>query len=211
MIISIVNSKGGSGKSTISTNLAAVFAAEGKEVLLIDADPEQHTSINWVADRPEGLPKIHAVNLPARNLVIEANTLQNKWGVIIIDGGARIAEHSHAAVAVADWLIIPCRPSKADMDATAQFLNVVRADMVRRPSLKGGLLLSMLQEGTAIAEAARKQIAEWDFPAFESVIHHRVAFVEALWSGMSAGEYQPKGAAADDIRNFYREFQEVTK
>lgn len=57
MIIAVVNQKGGCGKTTIATNLAACFAGEGREVLLVDADPEQRSAMNWCADRPEHLPK----------------------------------------------------------------------------------------------------------------------------------------------------------
>jgi chromosome partitioning protein len=207
MIIAVVNQKGGCGKSTIATNLAAMFAAEGREVLLVDADPEQHSAMNWCADRPEHLPKVHSSSLPARNLRKDADSIRQKWEIVIIDGGARVTEHAHAAVAAADWLIIPVKPSKVDLDATAQFLDVVQSDMAKREDLSGGLLLNQLQEGTAVGNAAREQLKEWDFPVFKSVLHSYVAFSEAAWQGQAVTEYQPKSKAASDIETFFKELK----
>ena len=57
MILATTNQKGGTGKSLIATNVAACFARDGFDVLLIDADP-QHTALDWKADRPEALPPV---------------------------------------------------------------------------------------------------------------------------------------------------------
>jgi chromosome partitioning protein len=211
MIISVVNQKGGCGKSTIATNLATLYAREGREVLLVDADPEQHSAMNWCADRSEALPKIHSSSLPARNLRKEADAIRRKWEIVIIDGGARVTEHAHAAVAAADWLVIPVRPSKVDLDATAQFLDIVQTDMQRRDDLNGGLLINQIQEGTAIGNAAKQQIAEWDFPLFKNVLHSYVAFNEALWQGQSVVEYQPQSKAAADMNAFFKELKRAMK
>jgi len=217
MIIAVVNQKGGCGKSIIATNLAANFAAmfaakgEDKDVLLVDADPEQHSAMNWCADRPGHLPKVHASALPARNLRKDADALRKKWEVVVIDGGARVTEHAHAAVAAADWLVIPVKPSKVDLDATAQFLDVVQTDMAKRDNLSGGLLLNQLQEGTAIGNAAREQIGDWDFPVFKTALHSYVAFSEAAWQGQSVSEYQPKGKAAADMDAFFKELKRAMR
>lgn len=211
MIIAVVNQKGGCGKTTIATNLAAMFAAEGIEVLLVDADPEQRSAMNWCADRPERLPKIHSSSLPARNLRKDADAIRQKWETVIIDGGARVTEHAHAAVAAADWLIIPVKPSKVDLDATAQFLDVVQSDMAKRDDLSGGLLLNQLQEGTAVGSAAREQLEGWDFPVFKSTLHSYVAFSEAVWQGQSVVEYQPKSKAASDMERFFKELKRVMR
>jgi len=211
MIIAVVNQKGGCGKTTIATNIAALFAAEGREVLLVDADPDQHSAMNWCADRSAELPKVHSSALPARNLRKDADAIRRKWEIVVIDGGARVTEHAHAAVAAADWLVIPVKPSKIDLDATSQFLDVVQADMAKRDNLSGGLLLNQFQEGTSISHAAKTQIAEWGFPIFESVLHSYVAFSEAVWQGQSVAEYQPKSKAAADISRFFDELKEATK
>lgn len=211
MIISVVNQKGGCGKTTIATNLAALFAAEGREVLLVDADPEQHSAMNWCADRPDNVPKVSASNLPARNLRKDADTLREKWEVVVIDGGARVTEHAHVAVAVADWLVIPVKPSKVDLDATAQFLDIVQMDMAKRDDLSGGLVLNQVQEGTSIGSAARHQLSEWDFPIFDSILHSYVAFAEAVWQGQSVHEYAPKSKAARDFARFFNELKGAIK
>lgn len=211
MIIAVVNQKGGCGKTTIATNLAALFAAEGREVLLVDADPEQRSSMNWCADRPEHLPRIHSSSLPARNLRRDADSLRRKWEVVVIDGGARVTEHAHAAVAAADWLVIPVKPSKVDLDATAQFLDVVLTDMARRDDLSGGLLLNQVQHGTSVSQAARGQLGEWDFPVFDKCLHSYVAFSEALWQGQAVTEYEPNGKAAADVEAFFKEMKRAMK
>ena len=56
MIIAVVSQKGGTGKTTVATNLAACYAAQGCEVMLVDADP-QHSTLDWKADRPPTLPR----------------------------------------------------------------------------------------------------------------------------------------------------------
>lgn len=211
MIIAVVNQKGGCGKTTIATNIAAMYASEGREVLLVDADPDQHSAMNWCADRSEDLPKIHSSALPARNLRKDADAIRRKWEIVVIDGGARVTEHAHAAVAAADWLIIPVKPSKVDLDATAQFLDVVQADMAKRDDLSGGLLLNQFQAGTSISSAARSQLAEWEFPIFNSVLHSYVAFSEAVWQGQSVVEYQPKSKAAADVSRFFKELKKATR
>lgn len=124
MIITVVNQKGGTGKSTIATNLAACFAGDGKEVLLIDADP-QRTALDWRADRPDDKPQIQTVGLPVRNLHQEVAPFRRKYEIIVIDGGGRVTATARAAVTVADFVIIPTLASKPDVLSTQDFFKQV--------------------------------------------------------------------------------------
>lgn len=209
MIIAVGNQKGGVGKSLIATNLATMFSNDGKEVMLVDSDPMQHTSLNWLADRPENLLPIHGAYLPASNLLREAETLRKKYQIVIVDAGARLGEHVSAAVQISDMLVIPCRPSKSDLDSTALFIDHVKESMSLRPGLRGGILLNQVQENTTIAAVTRKQLETWDFPIFDNVLGHRVSFAEAMWNGQGVTEYAPKSAAAGDMFAFYHELQGV--
>ncbi len=170
MIISVVNQKGGTGKTTVATNLAACFAGDGSEVLVIDADPQQ-SSLDWRADRPEDQPPVQAVGLPARNLHQEIEPFRRKYDVILIDGGGRITATARAAVMAADFVIIPLLPSKPDILSTQDFFQEVIEEASTLKEIKGAVLLNQVQTGTLINRAAHEQLADLRYPLFETVLH----------------------------------------
>lgn len=211
-IIAVANQKGGCGKTTIATNLAVMFASEAYDVLLIDADPEQLSSMDWCGDRSEvgNIPFIQSQALPAKNLRQNAKQLRDKYEVIIIDGGARIADHAHAAVAVADFVIVPVKCSGSDVKSTRKFLEVVADDMERRDGLKVGLLFNDINPRTILAQQTIKEVNQWDqFVVFDSMLGHYVAFEEAVSMGTGVTEHAPKDTAAIQFTAFYQELKEA--
>lgn len=208
-VISVVNQKGGTGKTTISVNLAACFASEGIDVLLVDADA-QHSAMDWKADRSEELPNIHALHLPEKNLHREVQNLKQKYSLVIIDGGGRVTATARAAVASADFIIIPTLPSKLDMLSTEEFIDTV-IDEVKavKPGIAGGIILNQLQKGTAIGSMAMKHLEDLGYPLFDTALHLYVAYREAAASGKSVIEYDLKSKAAREITAFFKELKEV--
>lgn len=213
-VIAVANQKGGAGKSTIATNLAVVFAGDKKKVLLIDADTQQNTSLRWHADRAQYEEKVAAIDvcgLTARNLLPSTQSFRKQYDIIVIDGGARITAEAHAAVGAADYLIVPVKAVKADVDSTATFLEVVAQSMEIRSDLKAGILINEVNERTLLAKSMLEELESFAelFGIFEQKIGSYQAFRDAISSGLGVVELGERSSekAANQMRAFYQELK----
>lgn len=116
--ILVVNPKGGAGKTTIATNLAAYLAGKRQRVVVKDMD-RQRSSARWLARRPRGFPEVRGALPDTDQKVIDDYAPQ--W--LVIDAAAG----SHGAaladlVRQADAVLVPVAPSTFDFEATADFL-----------------------------------------------------------------------------------------
>jgi chromosome partitioning protein len=208
MVIAICNQKGGTGKSTIAVHLAVCFATAGKRTLLIDTDP-QHSALAWKADRPDTLPRVQVIGLPAPNLHKEIDAFKADYEVIVIDGGGRITATARAACAVADFILIPTRPSKPDIVSTNEFLHTVIEDSRAMRPVTGGILITQMQAGTVVGKAALEEIHKLGYPVFETIVYTRVVYQEAMAAGMSVVEYDGNSKAAQETRALFDEVREA--
>lgn len=154
--ILVANSKGGCGKTTLTTSLAGYFARSGRRTTLVDCDP-QASAIAWCALRPAHLPRVHALasNDPAHGLnagwmLRVPPTTQ----VMLIDTPAGLRAHEFERFARhADALVIPIVPSPIDLRATLAFFDMVRKlQEVRSGRLRIALVASRLRERTRAAK-----------------------------------------------------------
>jgi chromosome partitioning protein len=207
-IIVVVNQKGGTGKTTVATNLATLFAAQKTEVLLVDADPQQ-SALEWQHDRPTHLPQVSVVGLPAPNLHREIPRLQAKYPVILIDGGGRVTATARATVAVADFLLVPTLASLPDARSTQRFFQEVVEEVAAiKGRISGAILLSMVKTGTVFNVSGQGSIKDLGYPVLETTLSHRITYQEAFAQGMSVGEYDPRSKAAEEVHALFRELQE---
>jgi chromosome partitioning protein len=207
-IIAVVNQKGGTGKTTVATNLAALFAHEKTEVLLVDADP-QGSALEWQRDRPAHLPQVSVIGLPAPNLHREIPRLQAKYPVILIDGGGRVTATARATVAVADFLLVPTMASIPDARSTQHFFQEVVEEVAAITGrVSGAILFTMVKTGTVFNISGQGSIKDLGYPVLDTTLSHRITYQEAIAQGMSVVEYDPRGKAAEEVQALFRELQE---
>jgi chromosome partitioning protein len=160
--ILVASSKGGAGKSTLSTNLAAQAAVEGKRTVLLDAD-RQHSATRWCEKRAGHPAAVLPVDATARNW---ARHLPEDAQVVVIDAAAgAMGEDLEALVERADAVLVPVLPSLIDLEATVPFLNsLAKLPRIKKGKLKVGIVGNRLRPWTSSSQQAVEQLKTWPYP-----------------------------------------------
>ncbi|WP_027061104.1 ParA family partition ATPase [Mesorhizobium loti] len=205
MIVTLLNQKGGVGKTTLALHLAGQWARTGKRITLIDADP-QGSALDWSQQRAlEGLPRLFGVVGLARDtLHREAPELARGADHIVIDGPPRVAALMRSALLAADLALVPVQPSPFDGWASAEMLALIREARIYRPQLVARFVLNRCAR-TVIARETAETLADHDPPVLAATIGQRVAFADAAQSGRLVFETDKDSPASREIAAFAAE------
>jgi chromosome partitioning protein len=206
-VVSIVNQKGGAGKTTIAINLAAALAETGARVLLTDADP-QGTATDWSAMRDEA-PPFMVVALPEPILHRDVPRLAADYDFVVIDGPPRNYEVTRSAIAAADLVLIPVQPSGADFWASRETVKLAKEARSFKETQKSVFVVSRKKGQTALGRDIREALASFEIPLLKTDIPDRIAYAEAITNGKTIIESQPKGPGAKDFRALLDEIREL--
>ena len=184
--ILVASSKGGAGKSTVATNLAAYFALDGKATAILDAD-KQKSSTHWCEKRAamdtavlplDGTRRTWDKHLPEgiQRLVVDA------------PAGA-MAEDLESVLAIADAVVVPVLPSTIDLEASVPFLNSLAAHpRVKKGKLPVGIVGNRLKPWTSNSQQALDQLKAWPYPLVAQ-LRDTQAYVLLAGLGKSVFDY----------------------
>ncbi|OYY49426.1 MAG: cobyrinic acid a,c-diamide synthase [Methylophilaceae bacterium 17-44-8] len=185
--ILVANAKGGSGKTTLATNLAGYLATQSNHVLLADLDRQQ-SSTQWLHRRPADAPIIHTSQHKPSHAI--------EW--VVTDSPAGLRDEKLAeAVKEADLVIVPIQPSAFDIGAAADFLEVLMTEKaIRKNKTFVALVGSRVNSRTNAAMGLATFMNESGFPVLAYLRNSQV-YTTAAEQGLSIFDMRPSVVAQD--------------
>ena len=202
-VIVVASSKGGAGKSTISTNWTAYFALQGKRTALIDAD-RQKSSTHWCEKR---------AHLDSAVLPVDGSKkgwkkhLPSQTEVVIVDAAAGdMADDLEEFLEIASLVLVPVLPSTIDLEATVPFLDSLAASArVKKGKLPVALVGNRLKPWTGASQQAMEQIKAWPYPVV-AALRDTQAYVLMVALGKSLFDYH-----SEQVRNHQADWAPLFK
>ena len=186
----IANPKGGSGKTTLSTNLAGYFASLGGHVVLSDLDRQQ-SATEWLQRRPAALPTIHHHQPRTQALPLGAD-----W--VISDSPAGFKQDKLSdAVKQADCILVPVQPSAFDMGATRHFLELLATEKAVRKSKTAVALVGIRVNSRSNASASLASFMQASNLPVLTYLRNAQIYASAAELGMSVFDMRPSLVAQD--------------
>lgn len=199
MIVVVGGTKGGTGKSTVATNLAVALSQAGRDVLLVDADG-QETASDFTNMRNRARPDgagYTCVSLTGRALVSEVRRLAPKYRDTVIDTAGSDTAAQRAALTVCDVYLVPLAPRSFDIWALSNVVELVEEARAMNPGFRACAFLNRADaqggDNEAAAEIVRGQSALELLPV---QLGNRKTYAKAATSGLGVSELRPRDEKA---------------
>lgn len=182
-VLAVLNQKGGSGKTTLSTNLSVALQKAGSSVVLVDADP-QGSARDW--NEANGGEVIAVVGLDRETIAKDLKAITANYDWIVIDGAPQIAKLAAAAVKAADIVLIPVQPSPYDIWACADLVDLIKARQEVTDGMpKAAFVISRAIKNTRLAGDVAQALQDYGLPVFQSLTSQRVVYPTTAAQGQT--------------------------
>lgn len=187
--ILVANPKGGSGKTTLSTNIAGYLAATGKHVALLDLDRQKSADL-WLAQRDSSLPIIWSIQ--------GEHGKTGQADVLVIDSPAGLhGKNLDHAVKLVQKIVVPIAPSLFDIQASHDFLRELSAEKAaRKGRVQIGVVGMRMAPRTRAAATLEQFLAQLDLPVL-GYLREAQVYVNAAFEGKSIFDIAPHMAEQD--------------
>ncbi len=206
LTIAVLNQKGGSGKTTISTNLAHALKLDGYKVLSVDSDP-QGSLRDW--NEANEAEILSVVGLDRETLPKDLPAISGGYDFVVIDGAPQIAKMSAAAVKAASLVLIPVQPSPYDIWACADLVDIIAVRQeITDGSPKAYFVISRAIKNTKLGGEIKTALEEYNLPVLHSLTTQRVAYPSTASEGLTVFK-NPGSEAAKEIQKIKKEVLEI--
>ncbi|MBU1059861.1 MAG: AAA family ATPase [Proteobacteria bacterium] len=210
-IVLIGGEKGGTGKTTLATNIAAMLALQGKDVLLLDTD-RQGTASFWatVREETEIEPRIACVQKFGKGLASQVRDLAERYDEIIIDAGGRDSIELRYSLGVCDRAYIPVQPFQFDIWTIRQMDDLVAMAQTVNENLEAFIVLNRVSANPAVREdrETRDFFSAEDFQhlsLLDAVLRDRITFRKSGRDGLSVVELKQDKKAVREMTQLFAE------
>ena len=205
-VIAILNPKGGSGKTTLATNLSRALHDSGKKVLLVDTDP-QGSARDWHAVNGDNPLPLVALDRP--NTLKTVDSMAGAYDCLVIDGAAKLESMLAAAIKVSDLVLVPVQPSPYDIWATSDLVEVIQARqeiMEGRP--QAAFVITRKIRGTRLGSDVRSALDEYELPVLATETVQRQVYPRSAAAGKTVFD-ESDGKAREEIEGMAREITDL--
>ena len=207
-IICVAQQKGGAGKTTLVSNLAIAFLAEGKSVALFDTDPQGSLG-KWLDIREAILGenvKLRFATATAYGISRAIRSVSGEADVILVDTPPKADSDVRWVLRESDLMLVPVTASQADVWATHDILDL--ADRAGKPT---HIVMNRTRAGTRVGEDVAKSVAGLGAKQLKSSLANRVIYAEALGRGLGVIEAKRSSPAANEVRALANEVSAILK
>ena len=196
LTMSVISQKGGAGKSTLAIHLATEASAQGLRSLLIDLDPQGNAS-KWGDRRGDRSPDVSAEHPAKLDAVLAAARIEG-YGIVIFDTAPHADQTALRAARASDLVLIPCRPATFDLEAIQATLDL--CTLAKKQSV---VVVNAAPTRSRVVDEATRAVLGHGGQVSDVIVRQRVAFQHCMIDGRTAGEFEPGGAAAQEITDLY--------
>ncbi len=208
-VISILNQKGGSGKTTIAINLARAYQLQGYSVLLIDSD-KQGSSRDWQSADPNN--PLPLLVLDQVSIDRDIKKVVNQYDYIIIDGSPQATEIATATIKASDFILVPMQASPFDLWASNNLIELIEQGRAVNQKLKAGIVLTRLVKNTKIGAEVGQVINDFGLPVLTSNIGQRTCYPFSASLGKTVFDTErPSSEPVKEINSLANEINELMK
>ena len=211
IVIVLVNSKGGVGKTTTAINLSESYRLAGYKVLLVDCDPNQGSATRWRLEAERNENEAVSVVKAESGLARLITDVRSAYEVVVVDGPANLDNANSALIAVADLVLIPIQSSQLDLWACESVIRWIE----ERQDLTGGLpearfILSRSHPNQKVDATEMAKLSLTGIPIMHSRLVNRVSYARTLRTGGSVYSLPKADKARQDIEQVFKEIQDVS-